>query len=107
MESTVSSFPVNKTVKSQNKKTAGVMINDSAIVSLQKNGSWKSTFDMSEFDFGFEDNNDQPLVEPASGSRKSLLESNCPSDDVETIKLKVNSCMFIHRQTWMPNSFLF
>ncbi|CAB4019832.1 Hypothetical predicted protein, partial [Paramuricea clavata] len=90
VESSISNVPVNKTVKSQSKKTADVMVNDSAIVSISMNDSGKSAFGMSEFDLGFEDNDTSrsPVVDPVSESRKSLLDSRCPSDDTETIKLK-------------------
>ena len=98
VESSISNVPLNKTVKSQSKKTADVMVNDSAIVSISTNDSGKSVFGMSEFDLGFDnDTSRSPVVDPVSESTKSLLDSRCPSDDAETIKLKVKYCLF----TWI------
>ena len=82
----------NFSVKSQYKKKADVMVNGNATESMAKDNSLKSMFDMSEFDFGFKDEVDSksPLAAPEPESQKSLLDSYCPSDDIETIKLKVN-----------------
>ena len=79
-------------MKSQYKKTADFMVNGNATEGMAKDNSLKSMFDMSEFDFGFKDEVDSksPLAAPEPESRKSLLDSYCPSDDIETIKLKVN-----------------
>lgn len=69
----------------------------SAIGNATKNGSSRqSMFDNSDFDFGFENDyhtSGSSESENASVPTKSLLDANCPSDDIETIKLKASCCV--------------
>ena len=82
----------NFSVQSQCDKPTEVIINGNDAVNMAKNDSLESSFGMSGFDFGLENEDDlsPSLAQSAPESHKTLLESNCPSDDVETIKLKVN-----------------
>ncbi|XP_028404859.1 uncharacterized protein LOC114527423 [Dendronephthya gigantea] len=77
------------TEKPWSEETANVMVEDNAIVHISENEKWNPSFCSSEFDFGFDSEaaSTSSVEKPASESR-SLLDSRCPSDDIETIKLK-------------------
>ena len=96
-ECCVGNLPVDMTVKSKSKKIDSVMVNDSSIVGMSEKNVWKSTFDMSEVDLGIEDNDnsESAMSGAAFESAKSILDSSCPSNDVEIIQLKVNQSISI------------
>lgn len=88
----ISNLPTDMTVKTKSKKIDDIMVNDSTIVGISRNDVWKSTFDISEVDFGIDENDGSgsSISGPAFESAKNIQDFSCPSDDIEIVKLKVN-----------------
>ena len=72
------------------RKDYGSKVDQKYCRDFSKENSLESMFDVPEFDFGFKDEVDlkSPLTGPEPEPQKSLLDSNCLSDDDDIIKLK-------------------